>query len=170
VAAAATARNQRSASSAGAFGLHQFTYGGVSGGTVASATGGDSGGFGVVGRPGSGSGSLPDSYAGGRPALPPSPVAAAPAVPSGVPAVADGRLLSEEGLYRTRSGGGAASAPGWACAPPPYSGPCCWHEIQANLVLDPVTAEWNLVIICHDVTSYVQAELEVREVLDAEVS
>ncbi|EFJ48675.1 hypothetical protein VOLCADRAFT_117582 [Volvox carteri f. nagariensis] len=64
----------------------------------------------------------------------------------------------------------AAAAPSLLLpsASPPYVSNCCWHEVQANLVLDPVSTEWNLVLAFHDVTSYVQAELEVRQVLDAE--
>ncbi|EFJ42362.1 hypothetical protein VOLCADRAFT_97578 [Volvox carteri f. nagariensis] len=62
----------------------------------------------------------------------------------------------------------AAPSPLLPSASPPYVSNCCWHEVQANLVLDPVSTEWNLVLAFHDVTSYVQAELEVRQVLDAE--
>ncbi|GLI62612.1 hypothetical protein VaNZ11_005275 [Volvox africanus] len=96
----------------------------------------------------------------------PSPIGSSGAGGSGAafcPSPAEPQL-APEGLSRTASGAAAALA----FSPLPYAGACCWHEIQANLVLDPVTADWNLVLVFHDVTAYVQAEMDVRQVLDAE--
>ncbi|EFJ41210.1 hypothetical protein VOLCADRAFT_107804 [Volvox carteri f. nagariensis] len=74
----------------------------------------------------------------------------------------------EELAHTEATAAAAAPSPLLPSASPPYVSNCCWHEVQANLVLDPVSTEWNLVLAFHDVTSYVQAELEVRQVLDAE--
>ncbi|KAG2489709.1 hypothetical protein HYH03_011816 [Edaphochlamys debaryana] len=74
------------------------------------------------------------------------------------------------GLSRTCSNANAAAeaAAATAIAGVPYNGNCLWHEIHASLVLDSVSACWQIVLVNHDVTPYVQAELEMRQVLDAE--
>ncbi|GIL69648.1 hypothetical protein Vretifemale_565 [Volvox reticuliferus] len=97
----------------------------------------------------------------------PSIAGAGAGVSAFCPSPASARL-APGALSRTASGAGAAAAGTLVFPPLPYAGACCWHEIQANLVLDPVTAEWNLVLVFDDVTAYVQAELDVRQVLDAE--
>ncbi|GFR46779.1 hypothetical protein Agub_g8408 [Astrephomene gubernaculifera] len=96
-------------------------------------------------------------------------------------ATAAAAVQEEELTFRPAASAAAAAttaAKATSCAnnqPPPPShsyiaeaGQCCWMEIQASLVTDPVTSERQLVLFSHDVTSYVQAELEVRQVLDAE--
>ncbi|KXZ54348.1 hypothetical protein GPECTOR_5g43 [Gonium pectorale] len=81
-----------------------------------------------------------------------------------------GRAASAPGpdaLARTGSGASAAAAAALQGAAGSGGG-CCWHEIQANLLPDPVSGESQLLLMSQDVTAYVAAELEVRQVLDAE--
>ncbi|KAL6753647.1 hypothetical protein V8C86DRAFT_3102635 [Haematococcus lacustris] len=43
-----------------------------------------------------------------------------------------------------------------------------WHDIEARLAISPVTGQQVLVLTQQDITQYVTAELEVKQVLDAE--